>query len=125
MMSSVITSSAGTSFNTKDTKNLTTTLTAYLYRGTEEYKPDGKDLYYKWHTISEDADGKEIDDELKEGTDYTLVDPSDETHKSIKMNVISLRNKSIYFIAYKDKQYKETDSVLNVARLGITLLGKN
>lgn len=44
MMSSVITSSAGTSFNTKNIKDLTTILTAYLYRGTKEYKPD--ELYY-------------------------------------------------------------------------------
>lgn len=46
MMSSVITSSAGTSFNTKDLdKETTTDLTAYLYRGTKEYTAD--DLFYK------------------------------------------------------------------------------
>ena len=76
MMSSVITSSAGTSFNTKNlSESTTTTLTAYLYRGTEEYKPE--DLFYEWYTISE---SEQTGTPLKSGTAYT---PSDETNKSI------------------------------------------
>lgn len=123
MMSSVITSSAGTSFNTKDTGDLTTILTAYLYRGTEEYLPGG--LYYEWHTISKD--GTDATLTIEAGTDYEPTSLGDEKYKSIKVNNIAatLKDKSVYFIAYKNKQHADDDSVLNVARLGITLLGKN
>lgn len=120
-MSSVITSSAGTSFNTKNVDKLTTTLTAYLYRGTEEYKPKDKDLYYEWYTISESEQTGQV---LTSG-----YKPLDAKQKSIEIENVAatLKDKSIYFIAYTDADHQNVadSSVLNVARLGITTLGKN
>lgn len=121
MMSSVITSSAGTSFNTKNlSADTTTTLTAYLYRGTEDYSKD-KDLYYEWYTISQgDQTGQVLTSGYK---------PLDANQKSIEIDNVAatLKNKSVYFIAYTEKPSTDgnTGSILNVARLGITILGKN
>lgn len=123
---SVIESSMGTSFKAP-LGDRTTTLTAYLYEGTE-LLDSARKWYYEWYWFDtkEATPTKVVIPRTKENS----INYDEEKGDSIDSYLIRLQlkdliNKSVYFIAYPEGRVNLDGTILGVARLGTTPLGKN
>ena len=128
---SIIESSAGTNFKKPVTGDdeASTTLTARVYEGTNELDKNGE-WYYEWYWA--DLTDKTAEWTMIQRTGHILaggngVEGSRDLTLKIKelFNNFEQYNKNIYFVAYPHgKGNYDDSSILPIARLGTTVLGK-